>query len=281
MESAALDAEFIGRRLSVEDSVSVGSEGECVFGFSVAGYVTDFIISCTSVACALVVICKQRSLDKYSPGVLVIRAFSASAMFYGVAFLSGGLAHMWIGIYHSQGEMEAFTMGAENSGWIWTWLVAVTTTPSIYTCGLGMVLPYSMRAVWKPALALVAFVVAAVEAYLVFNTELLKLWSGAPNLLVSLLASLIISIWACCRACGGEIGMPAIAAGSGTILAAWLQQLFVPAGCRDQCAADFDTLCPYPKDFNQNAVFHVILLVGIIVQFVGVMQRTQSELYTE
>eukprot|EP00928_Gymnodinium_smaydae_P066454 TRINITY_DN49465_c0_g1_i1.p1 TRINITY_DN49465_c0_g1~~TRINITY_DN49465_c0_g1_i1.p1 ORF type:complete len:165 (+),score=19.58 TRINITY_DN49465_c0_g1_i1:336-830(+) len=153
-------------------------------------------------------------------------------------------------------------------------------TPPSASAALAMVLPESRRYIWMPVLVVISVIVSAAEAYMVFDPKLLQSQSGLPAGFASLLGGFVLTTYAACLAWSGESYMWLISAGAGIVLAAWVFVIkIVPDACKaDYCAVDFDRKCPYSSDFNQNAIFHVILIVGVIFEYLGVSRSNKSAL---
>jgi len=250
------------------------------FGFSSAGIVTDYAISLVSIICAGVAYSlrekAQQKEDHEAPGGITVKLYMTFCLFASAAavtFFFGGLGHMLIAVYANGSGALGKQWGSANSQWMYAWVLAVFFMPVTALANLAIMLAAYDKG--KLALAVayaLGLCIGAVEAVLMSSVSLLTTYSGAPSAALFLLSGCICIVMACIKAIRERkekgVGMWVVMVGNILICLGWLVVGLAPAGCTKYSQAVRD--CPYPNEFNQNAVFHIIIIAAVVTQFFGV-----------
>jgi hypothetical protein len=241
------------------------------FDFSVAGFVTDYLISVIGVLCGFVVLWLRCKHQAPIP-LRVYLTFSVFSFMAALAFLYGGIGHMMIGFYAARGVPLGMQWGAAHNHWMYAWLPAVFFMPAAAFANMSVIFAAYHLPDWTQALPqVVGLCIGVVEVVMMSDESLLTDYSGMPAALSFLISSSTIIVMACIKAVRVKkkgMGMWVIMAGNILIFLAWLFLSLTPTGCKKYSETERD--CPYSNDFNQNPIFHVIIMVALVTEFFGV-----------
>lgn len=132
-----------------------------VWGHTVAGYVTDYVIFTAALVCAMGAFIRLRTAPALAEqGRSVLVNFIIYACFSGVSFFAGGIAHNMIDSY-GNGPLGK-TWGSQNSGWMYPWTVAVATQPTAVMASIALVFTVAAFPAWSKYLCYFLGVVAGI-----------------------------------------------------------------------------------------------------------------------
>lgn len=231
-----------------------------------AGVVTDFVVVVCCAVCGFLAVRRCQGLPATSKATL--EAFALFAFFTSSAFLFGGTSHAIVGFYAASGASPlGKTWTSKNNAWMFLWLPAVALQPLAALGNLTYLPAAAGCPRWvTPAILSVGAVFSVVEIAILTNAELMEKWSGASSLLLFVSVALVNSVWAIVNAARGAAAMWIVALGNVLIMSAWLFMLS-PKACLEY--SNPDRICPWPNDFNQNAIMHTILAPGVIIVYLG------------
>jgi len=257
----------VGRQL-----YDAGFEG---WGHSIAGYVTDYLLSLTCIVCFVYVITQRRPL---ADAASVSTSFLVFLGFEAVAFLAGGITHHVLDTYFRSGEVMGRTWNSWNSGWMPFWMIAMFCSP-LATMALNcVVFIFKNYPPWTTYLSYSIGVVASVcECWLVYHAKFSS--SGTVNSALAIGTCVLAGVL---LLQGFEIGPQGGRAfmlwGMLLRLVGFLVLALAPNSCKQ--VDSFRDGCPFPENFNQNAVFHSLLIVATIAQCKAVIDRDVSEYFS-
>lgn len=263
------------------------------WGHSVAGYVTDYVIFGVAVACAIpcgvMYLKEQRGYAKR-----LLMSFLVYALFAGVSYLFGGIAHHLIDSYGD--EVLGLTWKSDRTSWLYFWTVAVTLAPPGVCACPALVFAFMKFPLWSQFIAYALGGLLGFVELVVAITERLA-GSGSATaytaLLLMVLSAVGVGVLALMKmkslgsmafkgpAMQRLVGRAMLMVG---LLLTWIGYLIVafkPESCARDASADLDHLemkgeCPYSEDFNQNAIFHCFVIAGMIAMFFGVLYAVRG-----
>jgi len=239
------------------------------WGHSVAGYVTDYVILVTCFV--LLFMSKSKVGFESSDGKQLV----AFLLLTGLAFGFGGVAHHLIDSYYASGELMGKAWGDANSSWMYPWLLAMVIGGLSGGGPPSVAFSFTKLPPWMGVIAYVlGALVAGYEFYIfVFTAEGINITGtyqgyyamvGTFIALITFLVS-ILRQWAAGH--GFYSATPHCFMGTVLLMCGYLVLVTLPPGCSKPGAERVG--CPYPASFNQNAVFHSIIVVGVIVFVTG------------
>jgi len=240
------------------------------YDFSTSGWVTDYLIFMVGVVCGSVVLWLPRKQNARIPLNIEV-TFSLFSFVTALTFLFGGIAHMMIGWHAASGVQLGKQWDAEHSGWMYFWLPAVFLMPIAAAANLSFMFAARDLEDWVLAVAYALGLCVGVAEVVFLSDESLLAYSGLPAALLFLISSSTVTVMAGVKAMHNKkkrMGMWMVMAANILLFLAWVIVSFAPSGCRRYSETKRD--CPYPNDFNQNAIFHVIIIVAVVTEFFGV-----------
>jgi len=240
------------------------------YDFSTAGWVTDYLIFMIGVVCGSVVLWLPRKQNARIPSKIEV-TFSLFSFVTALTFLFGGIAHMMIGWHAASGVQLGKQWDTEHSGWMFFWLPAVFLMPIAAASNLSFMFAACDLEDWALAVAYAFGLCVGLAEGVLLSDEPLLAYSGLPAALLFLISSSTITVMAGVKAMHNKekgMGMWMVMAANILFFLGWVIVSFAPSGCRRYSETKRD--CPYPNDFNQNAIFHVIIIVAVVTEFFGV-----------
>lgn len=238
-----------------------GFEG---WDYSWAGILTDYLIVLT---CATVfAFTGYRGKVSNRLRNLLFAFLISTGLTYGF----GGAAHHLINIYFHSGTYMGRQWGDENSGWMIPWIIGVVAMGFAAAALFALTFEILSLPAWASLPALLAAVgIGIYEVYVLFGTDTGFDNSSYAVALFSTFASLVCTVAHAVGLCVKRSNR-ALLLGTFLQLLGFLLLLVAPASCTKANAAREG--CPFPKDFNQNALFHVALAIATYVISLGVWQ---------
>lgn len=261
-----------------------------VWGHTVAGYVTDYVIFTAALVCAMGAFIRLRTAPALAEqGRSVLVNFIIYACFSGVSFFAGGIAHNMIDSY-GNGPLGK-TWGSQNSGWMYPWTVAVATQPTAVMASIALVFTVAAFPAWSKYLCYFLGVVAGIIELVVCVTEDVD-HSGTASAILAILAylagGLLAAGLAVRKVCKGVKDWLNPFQGRGLIMlglflsfVGYLIASLKPESCTktgvDLNLEELEELggeCPFSEDFNHNAVFHVFIICAVVLLFAGAVRAS-------
>eukprot|EP00929_Paragymnodinium_shiwhaense_P008279 TRINITY_DN112227_c0_g1_i1.p1 TRINITY_DN112227_c0_g1~~TRINITY_DN112227_c0_g1_i1.p1 ORF type:complete len:275 (-),score=29.14 TRINITY_DN112227_c0_g1_i1:547-1371(-) len=235
-----------------------------------AGILTDYLL----VVVCMVMFQVTRSKDKGSASLrnTHLAFLMATAVTYGF----GGAAHHVLNIYHSRGGVQGLEWGDENSSWMLPWIGA--TVASCFAAALLFALTFEVLSlpVWTSIPGfLVAFHIAVYEVYVLFCTENGTVDTSVVAGFFGSFAALACTLAHAVGLCTARSSIALLVGNVFQLLAFGVVMLVTPSSCREVGAAREG--CPFPEQFNHNAVFHVLLIIATGIISVGVQQKLEPD----
>lgn len=243
---------------------------------SAAGFTTEYLIFMVCVATVLLVARRER--EKTSSAESWFMLFGS---LHGLAFLSAGISHTLLFTYTSNGQVPTVWNG-ENSMWLFWWFFAIL----FFSLGCGATLAVACafcegvapRAGTRQLLSrmcmLPGVLVAAFELRRIYDGATLYSGSEASicNLLAAAVATIVLLVDVCCRGSGG--GRVAASIGMLVGVLGWTIENTTPPSCNYDGPAHEG--CVYPEVFNQNAFFHVLICLDVVLMYHSITLKIQE-----
>jgi len=254
-------------------------EGFEDWGHTVAGYMTDYaVFAVCSASFGYMLARIKRPYDAVHKLFLV---FLASQ---GVSFLCGGVAHHMLDLYASRGEVMGRAWSDSNSGWMFPWIYAVALSPISSGTMVAMVFIFSKWPMWMASVSIAVSAIPSCREIAFFISGELDS-SGMASAVWAVIASglsllvLLVGIrgrpkkeayWSR----DADVGAVPLLAGVSSVCTAWGLIHGVPASCSR--VGEAREGCPFPVEFNHNAIFHTLLVSALLLICLGMRLRTLS-----
>lgn len=263
-------------RLLYED----GFEG---WDISMATVWTDYVILVVGLLCAGLVYKGYK--DTWQSLEAVSASFVLFSLCEGICYGFGGVSHHMLASYFQDGAVMSKSWGEGSWEWMITWVLAMVFGPLATAFGFGMALSYAEVGVGciRFTKVLGCLVTAWEVAMCIVSIDK----SGTIALFWSLFSA-AVSLGVIFRNGAQVGGIWLVAAGWLSRIAAYLLVLTVPPACKGgetvAIETDSGTLyrnvpgeCMYSRDFNHNAIFHVLIALSLVFIFIGVDTKLSKE----
>lgn len=253
--------------MSLRRLYGAGFEG---WDHSPAGYYTDYVISVECVILAVLVFMGKKEHSS-------AKNFMAFACLTAIAFGGGGVAHHMMDVYFHRGEAMHHKWGQPNSGWMYPWLL---TGLSATAASAAAAVSFSFTSCGDKSWAYVVLYVLGslialyeVKGLADENTASSGVIAGLVGMAFGFLALVFAAVGAF-----QSFQKGVLFAGVGSLF--WFfsmlfVSLLVPASCRT--VGDDREGCPFPEAFNQNAVFHVIVMISVAFFYLAPKAASSNE----
>eukprot|EP00929_Paragymnodinium_shiwhaense_P013512 TRINITY_DN121361_c0_g1_i1.p1 TRINITY_DN121361_c0_g1~~TRINITY_DN121361_c0_g1_i1.p1 ORF type:complete len:286 (-),score=16.83 TRINITY_DN121361_c0_g1_i1:581-1438(-) len=253
------------------------SEGFGEWDYYWGGIITDYVLGLVCVVLFALTLVSCRQKDKPPPVTrnlqIALLGFTASTF---VSYGIGGISHHILNGLHSQGEVMGQRWGDEHSEWMIPWamgFVGGSFSASFFLSIIFAAMSFS-RWIHVPCL-LLAFCVSVCEAYLLFGTDvgfdmsgyIAGLW-GVVSAFIS--TTVLVVDQFTTKSAGALLLVAALA----QLCTYVFRGVGVPASCTESGEARAG--CPYPMEFNQNAIFHVLLTIAALVTSLAVWRQIST-----
>jgi len=248
------------------------------WGHSPAGYWTDYLIALVALIC--VEVTWQRS-SQAAADPAVRRPFVVFAFMVALAYGGGGVAHHMLDVYFKNYETMGRTWNEANSGWMYPWLLtsltgiaSAATVLIAFSCTSFAGGQYTL---WVNIGAYgLGGLIMGYEIYLMVdeNIEMTGMAVSMVTLAFGLPSLVLVAVGVYQK--GKEPGTIFVAGGE----AFWLfgfcfLGFLVPDACK-KVGSDREG-CPFPEAFNQNAIFHIIILLSVLLFFAATQQASKTK----
>jgi len=244
---------------------------------NIATYITDFVLCVICIFCACSLRCRFATQLRLRISVGIIPTFLAFAIAYSIGALGGGIAHFLIDSYSSKGEAMGLTWNAENSEWMYAWTVSLAAL-SIGTGALGFIFVdavfgsvastgvYKLYLMIKFCLILLSMVVGGFELYLMIEAQLDE--TGATLACAIFGVSVLGAVFCLLKAFLDRVALNFVC-GALLMCAGSALLIFSPESCRK--SGNGRDGCPFPEEFNQNAISHTLVTLAVLSFCAGAM----------
>lgn len=236
-----------------------------------SGYITGYLIVVACCVCVGLLLAKGAQRFSETKHLVVLLGCNAGA------FGFGGATHHMLDVYYNRGEAMGTAWGEDNSGWMFAWLLTSLAAPGAMAL---VALAFSIATCAKEArYSKIAFcivygfgTVIALAELVIFVTGNMGL-SGTLSVVVSIFAGLIATgLSVVDIAKSGFMGWRVLFA-LGSVhyfLAFFFLAFLVPGSCTE---VNYRDDCPFPYEFNQHALFHIIVIISIVCLFLAVSMK--------
>ncbi|CAE8599136.1 unnamed protein product [Polarella glacialis] len=240
-----------------------------------AGIITDYLILVTCVVLASITLSRSRGPRLWWSITSQLLVF---LVLNGIAYGGGGSAHHLLNTYHSDGGVMGKAWGAKNSGWMYPWLVAMIFSSLTGAFALSTICAFSSYPSWSGIPGyVIGGSVAVMEAYIFIATDTGVEVTGTANGLWGMgsaaIGTAVLAVGLCQRGPSGGLAMAL--GGLTSLFLGFLVVFSVPGSCR-KVGKEHEG-CPFPEIFNQNAVFHVLSIISLILVTVGTLQKAEAD----
>lgn len=233
------------------------------WGHSVAGYVTDYVILVTCFV--LLFVSSSKVGFQSNDGKQLFAYLLLTALAFGL----GGVAHHMIDTYYASGDTMGKAWGDDNSNWMYAWLLAMVSSGLSGGALPSLAFSFSKAPSFMGAIAYgLGVLVAGYEFYIFVFTADGILTTGTYQgyyVMLGTFIALITFLVSCSLHCF---------TGAVLLMSGFVVLVTAPAGCSKH--GEERVGCPYPANFNHNAVFHVFITLGVIVVVTGCWKSAKS-----
>jgi len=234
---------------------------------SASGYITDYMIAIECLVFAIHVLMKMKTRTG-------AKHFIVYAILAAIAFGAKGLAHHMLDIYYQNGEVMHHEWGEANAGWMYPWLVT-SLIPIAAAASAAEAFEFTLCGHISCIYVMLYTIGSLVSLYEVWGlvneqTGTSGMWTAFVSIAFGLVG-LIFALLGM-RQFGADRNRVLVGCGSFSWLLAFVFYKFlVPDVCRAVSEEKRED-CPFPPEFNDNAVFHVIIIVAVTCSYLAVQQ---------
>lgn len=238
-----------------------------------AGYRTDYLIALVALVCAAVTLQRSSQAASADPAV---RPFLIFASMLALAFGGGGVTHHMLDVYFKKGETMGRTWNEANSGWMYPWLVTsligIASAATVLIAFSRTSFAGGQYTNWVNMGAYgLGGLAMGYEVYLmvVGNIDMTGMVVSMVTLAFGLPSLVLVAVGVYQK--GKEHGTIFVAGGEALWLFGFCFLIFlVPDACKK--AGSYREGCPFPEAFNQNAIFHSIIIFSVLLFFAATQQ---------